>query len=40
MVLTYFFVILFVLAMIYLGYAGMRQTKNMGDFFLNGETKE
>lgn len=36
MALTYFFVILFVAAMIYLGYVGMRRTKTMGDFFLAG----
>lgn len=33
---TYIAVIAFVIAMLYLGYVGMRKTKNMTDFFLAG----
>ena len=36
MATTYFFVILFVLGMLALGYIGMRRTKTVGDFFLAG----
>jgi SSS family solute:Na+ symporter len=36
MLMTYLCVILFVAAMIYLGYIGMRRTKTVSDFFLAG----
>jgi len=36
MAATYFFVLLFVLGMLYLGYVGMRRTKSVNDFFLAG----